>query len=171
MAIDADLGAGVISSEEAKEKRESIEKKQIFMEPWMVHLNLLKEMLLLQFLILIINVVGGLIIGTTQYDMSFSDASQNYVILSVGDGLVAQIPSLLLAMATAIIVTRISSNYNLSEQISNEVGMTKAWFPAAGVILLIGFIPGMPNLLFVFFGLLQQLQDIIFIKNQNKILL
>ena len=58
--------------------------------------------------------VGGLIIGTTQYDMSFSDASQNYVILSVGDGLVAQIPSLLLAMATAVIVTRISSNHDLS---------------------------------------------------------
>ena len=103
-------------------------------------------------LILIINVVGGLIIGTTQYDMSFSDASQNYVILSVGDGLVAQIPSLLLAMATAVIVTRISSNHDLSGQISNEVGITKAWFPAAGVLLLIGFIPGMPNLLFVFLG-------------------
>ena len=101
--------------------------------------------------------------------MSFTNAAQNYVILSVGDGLVAQIPSLLLAMATAIIVTRISSNYDLSQQISNEVGMTK-FISAAGVILLIGFIPGMPNLLFVFFGLLQ-LQDITFIKDQKETIL
>ena len=103
-----------------------------------------------------------------QYDMSFGDASQNYVILSVGDGLVAQIPSLLLAMATAVIVTRISSNHDLSGQISNEVGITKAWVPAAGVILLIGFIPGMPNLLFVFFGILAALTGYYFHKKSKN---
>ncbi|MEC8099815.1 MAG: flagellar biosynthesis protein FlhA [Pseudomonadota bacterium] len=168
MAIDADLGAGVITSEEAKDKRESIEKEADFYGAMDGASKFVKGDAIAAILILIINVVGGLIIGTTQYDMSFSDASQNYVILSVGDGLVAQIPSLLLAMATAVIVTRISSNYNLSEQISNEVGMTKAWFPAAGVILLIGFIPGMPNLLFVFFGLLAAATGYYFYKKSKK---
>ena len=124
-----------------KKKRENIEKEADFYGAMDGASKFVKGDAIAAILILIINVVGGLIIGTTQYDMSFSDASQNYVILSVGDGLVAQIPSLLLAMATAVIVTRISSNYDLSDQISNEVGMTKAWLPAAGVILLIGFIP------------------------------
>ena len=113
MAIDADLGAGVITSEEAKDKRESIEKEADFYGAMDGASKFVKGDAIAAILILIINVVGGLIIGTTQYDMSFTNASQNYVILSVGDGLVAQIPSLLLAMATAIIVTRISSNYDL----------------------------------------------------------
>ncbi len=170
MAIDADLGAGVISNEEAKQKRENIEKEADFYGAMDGASKFVKGDAIAAILILIINVVGGLIIGTTQYDMSFTDASQNYVILSVGDGLVAQIPSLLLAMATAVIVTRISSNYGLSEQISNEVGMTKAWIPAAGVLLLIGFIPGMPNFLFVFFGILAALAGYYFYKRSNKTL-
>ena len=149
MAIDADLGAGILSSEEAKEKRQSIEKEADFYGAMDGASKFVKGDAIAAILILIINVVGGLIIGTTQHDLSFTNAAENYVILSVGDGLVAQIPSLLLAMATAVIVTRISSNFDLSEQISQEVGMTKAWFPAAGVLLLIGFIPGMPNLLFI----------------------
>jgi flagellar biosynthesis protein FlhA len=149
MAIDADLGAGILSSEEAKEKRLSIEKEADFYGAMDGASKFVKGDAIAAILILIINVVGGLIIGTTQHDLSFTNAAENYIILSVGDGLVAQIPSLLLAMATAVIVTRISSNFDLSDQISHEVGMTKAWFPAAGVLLLIGFIPGMPNLLFI----------------------
>ena len=169
MAIDADLGAGVISSEEAKEKRESIEKEADFYGAMDGASKFVKGDAIAAILILIINVVGGLIIGTTQYDMNFRDASQNYVVLSVGDGLVAQIPSLLLAMATAVIVTRISSNHDLSGQISNEVGITKAWFPAAGVLLLIGFIPGMPNLLFVFFGSMAALAGYYFYKKSKNV--
>ena len=149
MAIDADLGAGILSSEEAKEKRQSIEKEADFYGAMDGASKFVKGDAIAAILILIINVVGGLIIGTTQHDLTFTHAAENYVILSVGDGLVAQIPSLLLAMATAVIVTRISSNFDLSDQISQEVGMTKAWLPAAGVLLLIGFIPGMPNLLFI----------------------
>ena len=149
MAIDADLGAGILSSEEAKEKRQSIEKEADFYGAMDGASKFVKGDAIAAILILIINVLGGLIIGTTQHDLTFTHAAENYVILSVGDGLVAQIPSLLLAMATAVIVTRISSNFDLSEQISQEVGMTRAWFPAAGVLLLIGFIPGMPNFLFI----------------------
>ena len=76
-------------------------------------------------------------------------AAENYIILSVGDGLVAQIPSLLLAIATAIIVTRVSTSQDLSQQIGSQIGMKQAWLPSAGVLLLLGMIPGMPNLLFL----------------------
>ena len=105
MAIDADLGAGILSSEEAKEKRQSIEKEADFYGAMDGASKFVKGDAIAAILILIINVVGGLIIGTTQHDLSFTNAAENYVILSVGDGLVAQIPSLLLAMATAVIVT------------------------------------------------------------------
>ena len=149
MAIDADLGAGILSSEEAKEKRQSIEKEADFYGAMDGASKFVKEMQLRN-LILIINVVGGLIIGILNM-IYHLQAAENYVILSVGDGFAAQIPSLLLAMATAVIVTRISSNFDLSDQISQEVGMTKAWFPAAGVFLLIGFIPGMQILFIITF--------------------
>ena len=169
MAIDADLGAGILTSEEAKEKRQSIEKEADFYGAMDGASKFVKGDAIAAILILIINVIGGLIIGTTQHDLSFSNAAQNYVILSVGDGLVAQIPSLLLAMATAVIVTRISSNFDLSEQISQEVGMTRAWLPAAAVLLLIGFIPGMPNILFIISALLAAGIAYYFYKKDKKI--
>ena len=114
----------------------------------MVHQNLLKETQL-QELILLINIIGGLTIGLAQHDLPLSTAAENYIILSVGDGLVAQIPSLLLAISTAIIVTRISSNHDLSEQIGSQIGVKEAWLPSAAVLFLIGMIPGMPNFLFL----------------------
>ena len=117
MAIDADLGAGVLTSEEAKEKRESIEKEADFYGAMDGASKFVKGDAIAAILILIINVIGGLIIGTTQHDLSFVNAAENYVILSVGDGLVAQIPSLLLAMATAVIVTRISSNFEIAKTV------------------------------------------------------
>ena len=85
--------------------------------------------------------------------MAFSDAAQTYILLSIGDGLVAQVPSLLLSIATAIIVTRVSSNHIMSEQIGEQVGVSRAWYPAAGVVLFLGLVPGMPNLLFAAFAL------------------
>ena len=76
-----------------------------------------------------------------------------YILLSIGDGLVAQVPSLLLSIATAIIVTRVSSIHIMSEQIGEQVGISRAWYPAAGVVLFLGLVPGMPNLLFAAFAL------------------
>jgi flagellar biosynthesis protein FlhA len=100
-------------------------------------------------LILLINIIGGLTIGLAQHDLPLATAAENYIILSVGDGLVAQIPSLLLAISTAIIVTRISSNHDLSEQIGSQIGIKEAWLPSSAVLFLIGMIPGMPNFLFL----------------------
>jgi flagellar biosynthesis protein FlhA len=90
-----------------------------------------------------------LAIGLTQHDLPLDIAAENYVILSVGDGLVAQIPSLLLSIATAIIVTRVSSSQDMAQHIASEVSLSRAWFPVAGVLALIGMVPGMPNLLFL----------------------
>ena len=99
-------------------------------------------------LILAINIIGGLIIGISQYDLPITVA-ETYILLSIGDGLVAQIPSLLLAISTAIIVTRVSDKQDMAEHISEQLSISKAWIPVSAVLLLIGFVPGMPNLLFI----------------------
>ena len=104
-------------------------------------------------LILVINIIGGLIIGSVQHDLTLEDSAEKYILLTVGDGLVAQIPSLLLALATATIVTRIGSDEkDLSGQISSQMGMSKAWVPVSGVLFLFGLVPGMPNTLFLLAG-------------------
>ena len=104
-------------------------------------------------LILAINVIGGLIIGVSQHGLSVAQAAENYILLSIGDGLVAQIPSLLLSIATAIIVTRVSSSENMSDHITKQVNLSAAWVPTSLVMLALGLVPGMPNLLFIGFAL------------------
>ena len=99
-----------------------------------------------------VNVVGGLIIGLLQHDLPIGQAAEAYILLAIGDGLVAQIPSLLLSIATAIIVTRVSSAHNMSEHITRQVNLSAAWFPTSLVILALGLVPGMPNKLFIFFA-------------------
>ena len=149
MAIDADLNAGILTSEEAKNRREEIGKEADFYGAMDGASKFVKGDAIAGILILLINIIGGLTIGIGQHDLPLSTAAENYIILSVGDGLVAQIPSLLLAIATAIIVTRISSNHDLSEQIGSQIGVKQAWLPSAAVLFLIGMIPGMPNFLFL----------------------
>jgi flagellar biosynthesis protein FlhA len=100
-------------------------------------------------LILIINVVGGLIIGISQHDLPVGEAAQNYVLLSIGDGLVAQVPSLLLAISTAVIVTRVSSTQDMAKHIGQQINLSRAWTPVAIVLGLIGLVPAMPNWLFL----------------------
>ena len=150
MAIDADLNAGVISSQEAKERRADIAKEGEFYGAMDGAAKFVKGDAVAGILILVINIIGGLIIGTTQHELSLSESAESYILLTVGDGLVAQIPSLLLAMATATIVTRISSdNEDLAGQISTQMGLSKAWMPVSAVLLLFGLVPGMPNALFI----------------------
>ena len=150
MAIDADLNAGILTSEEAKERRKEIAKEGEFYGAMDGAAKFVKGDAIAGILILIINIIGGLIIGTVNHDLSLSQSAESYILLTVGDGLVAQIPSLLLAMATATIVTRISSDNNdLAGQISSQMGLSKAWVPVSAVLLLFGLVPGMPNLLFL----------------------
>ena len=149
MAIDADLNAGLLTSEEAKQRRDDIAKEADFYGSMDGASKFVKGDAIAGILILLINIIGGLIIGIAQHNLPVSTAAENYIILSVGDGLVAQIPSLLLAIATAIIVTRVSTSQDLSKQIGSQIGIKQAWLPSAGVLFLLGIIPGMPNFLFL----------------------
>ncbi len=150
MAIDADLNAGIIDSEEAKFRRKDIAKEGEFYGAMDGAAKFVKGDAVAGILILVINIIGGLVIGSVQHDLTLNESAETYILLTVGDGLVAQIPSLLLAMATATIVTRISSDNNdLAGQISSQMGLSRAWIPVSAVLLLFGLVPGMPNSLFL----------------------
>lgn len=152
MAIDADLNAGILTHEEAKERRAEIAQEADFYGSMDGASKFVKGDAIAGILILLINVIGGLIIGIAQHGLSVTDAAESYVLLAIGDGLVAQIPSLLLSIATAIIVTRVSSAENMSEHISSQLSLSAAWIPTSFVILVLGLIPGMPTQLFLVFA-------------------
>ena len=154
MAIDADLNAGILTPEEAKERRADVAKEADFYGSMDGASKFVKGDAIAGILILVINVVGGLMIGLLQHDLSIGVAAQSYILLAIGDGLVAQIPSLLLSIATAIIVTRVSSAENMSEHISSQINLSAAWLPTSLVIFTLGLIPGMPNILFIIFALI-----------------
>jgi flagellar biosynthesis protein FlhA len=152
MAIDADLNAGILTPEEATARRKEIGEEAEFYGSMDGASKFVKGDAIAGILILVINVIGGLIIGTLQHDLSIADAAEIYILLAIGDGLVAQIPSLLLSIATAIIVTRVSSAKDMAGHIGDQVGLSRAWIPTAAVVLIIGLVPGMPNGLFVLFA-------------------
>ena len=150
MAIDADLNAGLIGQEEAKERREEIAQEADFYGSMDGASKFVRGDAVAGILILVINVIGGLVIGTLQHGMSVGDAATNYVLLTIGDGLVAQIPSLLLSTATAIIVTRVSESQNMGEQVFKQMfSNPRALYVAAGVVGSLGMVPGMPNTVFL----------------------
>ena len=124
MAIDADINAGVLSPEEATLRREELTMEADFYGSMDGASKFVKGDAIAGILILVINIVGGLIIGISQYGLSLSVAAETYTLLSIGDGLVAQIPSLLLAIATAIIVTRVSKTGDMAEHIGNQVSIS-----------------------------------------------
>ena len=152
MAIDADLNAGILTPEEAKERRAEVAKEADFYGSMDGASKFVKGDAIAGILILIVNVVGGLIIGLIQHGLPIGQAAEAYLLLAIGDGLVAQIPSLLLSIATAIIVTRVSSAHNMSEHISKQINLSAAWIPTSLVILALGLVPGMPNQLFIMFA-------------------
>ena len=154
MAIDADLNAGILTPEEAKDRRAEVAKEADFYGSMDGASKFVKGDAIAGILILIVNVVGGLIIGLLQHNLPIGEAAQSYLLLAIGDGLVAQIPSLLLSIATAIIVTRVSSAHNMSEHISKQVNLSSAWIPTSLVVLALGLVPGMPNKLFILFAAL-----------------
>ena len=154
MAIDADLNAGILTPEEAKERRAEVAKEADFYGSMDGASKFVKGDAIAGILILLVNVVGGLIIGLLQHNLPIGQAAEAYILLAIGDGLVAQIPSLLLSIATAIIVTRVSSAHNMSEHISKQINLSAAWLPTSLVILALGLVPGMPNKLFILFAAL-----------------
>ena len=152
MAIDADLNAGILTPDEAKARREEVTKEADFYGSMDGASKFVKGDAIAGILILAVNIVGGLTIGLIQHKLPIAQAAESYILLSIGDGLVAQIPSLLLSIATAIIVTRVSSSENMSEHISKQVNLSAAWLPTSLVVLVLGLVPGMPNQLFIFFA-------------------
>jgi len=150
MAIDADLNAGAIDQDEAMRRRAEVVAEADFYGSMDGASKFVRGDAIAGILILFINIVGGLAIGMLQHDMAFPDAMHNYTLLTIGDGLVAQIPSLILSTAAAIMVTRVSSEQDMGQQFSTQMfANPRALGVTAGIIGILGLIPGMPNMIFL----------------------
>jgi len=150
MAIDADLNAGLIDESEARSRRAEIAQEADFYGSMDGASKFVRGDAIAGILILIINVVGGLIIGVMQHDMAMADAASNYTLLAIGDGLVAQIPALVISIAAGIIVSRVSTEEDIAGQmLSNIFSKRQALYITAAILGLMGMIPGMPNFAFL----------------------
>lgn len=150
MAIDADLNAGIIDQNEAKTRREDVSREADFYGSMDGASKFVRGDAIAGILIVFINIIGGLVIGMGQHGLPFDVATENYLLLTIGDGLVAQIPSLLLSTATAIIVTRVSSSQDMSMDVLNQLFDDKrALSVSSAIIGGLGLIPGMPNIAFL----------------------
>lgn len=152
MAIDADLNAGFINAEQARERRIEVTSEADFYGSMDGASKFVKGDAIAGILILFINIIGGLVIGMVQHDLTFDSAVEIYTLLTIGDGLVAQIPGLLLSVATAIVVTRQNTSQDMGEQVSSQLGQEKSLYIAAGVMFVMGVIPGMPHFAFLLFA-------------------
>jgi flagellar biosynthesis protein FlhA len=150
MAIDADLNAGIITQAEAVVRRQEIREEADFYGAMDGASKFVRGDAIAGIMIVFINLFGGTIIGTMQHGLSFGDAAKTYAMLTIGDGLVAQIPALLLSVAVAILVTRVSRPHDMSQQIMSQVlSQPRALAVTSGILTLLGVIPGMPNLVFL----------------------
>src|SRR5271168_4857624 len=150
MAIDADLNAGIITQAEAIVRRQEVREEADFYGAMDGASKFVRGDAIAGILIVFINLFGGILIGAMQHGMSLSDAGHTYALLTIGDGLVAQIPALLLSVAVAILVTRVSRPHDMSQQIMVQVlGQPKALGVTSGILTLLGVIPGMPNAVFL----------------------
>ena len=150
MAIDADLNSGLIDQDVARQRREEISRESSFYGAMDGASKFVRGDAIAGILILFINIIGGFSIGVLQHDLSASQAATNYTLLTIGDGLVAQIPSLLISVAAALIVTRVGSSTDMGRQVLDQLFESpKVFLVTGGVIGLLGMIPGMPNLIFL----------------------
>jgi flagellar biosynthesis protein FlhA len=167
MAIDADLNAGFITADQARERRVEVTSEADFYGSMDGASKFVKGDAIAGILILFINIVGGLIIGMVQHDLSFDRAVEIYTLLTIGDGLVAQIPGLLLSVGTAIVVTRQNTSQDMGEQVSSQLGQGKSLYIASGVMFVMGIVPGMPHVAFLTFAIL--IGSIAFFSNKYKV--
>ena len=153
MAIDADLNAGLVNQEEAKHRRAEIAQEADFYGSMDGASKFVKGDAVASLLILAINIIGGVAIGMIQHGLDFGLAMERYALLTIGDGLVAQIPSLLLSTSAAIMVTRVTSSQDMGGQILQQMfNAPKALAIAAGILILLGLVPGMPHVAFLGLG-------------------
>ena len=155
MAIDADLNSGLISQDEAKARRSDVTREADFYGSMDGASKFVKGDAVASILILLVSLIGGIIIGTVQSGLSFSDAVQIYTLLTIGDGLVGQIPALLLSVAAAIVITRENDEKELSQQMSLQLlSNPRILVIAAGVLFIMGVVPGMPHFAFLSMALM-----------------
>ncbi|GGX00993.1 flagellar biosynthesis protein FlhA [Undibacterium macrobrachii] len=150
MAIDADLNAGLIAEDEARRRRTEVAQEAEFYGAMDGASKYVKGDAVAGILVTIINLVGGLIVGMVQHDLSFSEASKVYALLAIGDGLVAQIPSLIISTAAGIVVSRVASEQDIGNQFINQLfSKPEVMYITAGIIGGMGIIPGMPHVAFI----------------------
>lgn len=155
MAIDADLNAGLLTQDEARDRRKEVAEEADFYGAMDGASKFVRGDAVAGMLILIINLVGGVAIGMGQHNLSFSTAMQYYALLTIGDGLVAQIPALLLSTSAAVMVTRQNSSQNMGEQLVRQLFRTpRALYICAALLFIMGVIPGMPHIAFIFLALI-----------------
>ena len=153
MAIDADLNAGLIGEQDAKRRRAEVSMEAEFYGAMDGASKYVRGDAVAGILVTVINVVGGLIVGMVQHDMAFGDAIKNYTLLAIGDGLVAQIPSLIISIAAGMVVSRVASDKDVGSQVVGQLfAKPEVMYITGGIIGGMGLIPGMPNLVFLLLG-------------------
>jgi flagellar biosynthesis protein FlhA len=153
MAIDADLNAGLIGEQEAKSRRSEVAQEAEFYGAMDGASKYVRGDAVAGILVTVINVVGGLIVGMVQHDMGFADAIKNYTLLAIGDGLVAQIPSLIISIAAGMVVSRVASDKDVGSQVVSQLfAKPEVLYITGGILGGMGLIPGMPNLVFLLLG-------------------
>lgn len=152
MAIDADLNAGLIGEEEARTRRKEIAQEADFYGSMDGASKFVRGDAVAGLVIMAVNIIGGLLIGMLQHDMAFSAAAHSYVLLTIGDGLVAQIPALVISIAAGVTVSRVNTEEDVGQQMIGQLfNSPKVLFLSAAVIGLLGLVPGMPNFVFLLF--------------------
>ena len=150
MAIDADLNAGLIGEEEAKKRRANVSQEADFYGSMDGASKFVRGDAIAGILIMLINIIGGLSVGILQHNLDFATAANNYTLLTIGDGLVAQIPALVISTAAGIVVSRVSTDENLSEQMINQLlNRPQVLALTGGILGMLGLIPGMPHFAFI----------------------
>ena len=150
MAIDADLNAGLIGEDVARKRRAEVAQEADFYGSMDGASKFVRGDAVAGLLIMVINIIGGLIVGVAQHGLSFSDAGTTYTLLAIGDGLVAQIPALVISTAAGVIVSRVTTDEDVGEQLTGQLfANPQVLFLTAGVVGMMGLIPGMPNLAFL----------------------
>ncbi len=152
MAIDADLNAGLIGEDEAKKRRSDVTQEADFYGSMDGASKFVRGDAVAGILIMVINVIGGLLVGVLQHGLPMAQAAESYTLLTIGDGLVAQIPALVISTAAGVIVTRVSTEQDVGEQMVTQLfNNPRVMMLSAGVLGLLGMVPGMPNFVFLLF--------------------
>ncbi len=153
MSIDADLNAGLINDTEARRRRKEIAQEADFYGAMDGASKFVRGDAIAAVIIILVNIIGGLTIGVLQQHLSVAAAAANYTLLTIGEGLVAQVPALIVSTAAGVVVTRAATDTNLGEEIARQVLISsKALAAAAGILLALGFVPGLPHVAFLTLG-------------------